>query len=479
MSRLCRLFFTIVFTGLVCNAISQVTPIDYNDPNNWAVNQHLNKYLSLDPSYTIVHPDTTQHTIVNVPYDTLSDFDIFFVYPTQPGSSGLIGPGLINSNWNTPDSIDPIIQMQATFYGVFGRIYAPYYRQVNLATFTSFTVSMEDQARLLDTANTDVIASFEHYMNNYNNGKRVILVGHSQGSIMIAGMLRKFEADPGQYQAYMDKIFLSVLPGYSGPWVQQGQVAGGWTQNYPICQYPLDTACIMTWQSYRHTFNIQTVLPYHHVHNDSLVSMGYRYQDFDTLVHEVLLDSLGYSTVKPIPLMIFPNANPDFGLQYSNVTTDFAAYENMYNAYYESSSSGAGLKLQYIFTLGDDRKKPFPFLLSDFHSFDHSCFTGDVIDLIWQKINQIPTGIEEEQGSFTYRIYPNPATEQVTFEASDKMFQTQSIEVYSATGKLMEKKSETSTKTILNTSSWPAGIYFYHILTDEENSIAKGKFVIR
>lgn len=474
LTRTCSTFIWVLLLGVSAGA--QVSPIDYNDPNNWASNHHLNKYLPFDPSYTIIDPDTTVHTVVNVPYDTTSNVDIFYVYPTQPYSRA-IGAAASNENWNSADSINPIIQMQATQYGRFGRIYAPYYRQANLATFVWPTVTMEEQANTLDTANVDVIAAFEHYMTNYNNGKMVILAGHSQGSIMLHQMIRRFEQDLATYQPYLDKICVSVLGGYGGPTVEFGSTSGGWTENYPICQQPDDISCIMAWQCYRHTANIQTVLSYAHIYNDSLVGKGYRYASFDTLQHEVLLDSLGYSTTKPIPLMIFPSLHPDYGVHYAGVTTDFIAYEDMYEAYYEASSTGAGLKLKRIFQLGDKRKSPFPILSTDFHSWDHSCFSGDVHGLVEYKLG-LHVGLEEPVLAEA-SVFPNPASEQIQFHLENTTESNYQVVLRNLNGALVHQ-SGLFTRTInIDVSPLAAGVYLYIIKSEEGRPVNAGKVIVR
>ncbi len=463
----------LVFTSLVGR--TQIAPIDYFAPNNWASNAALGKYMAFDPSYTIVHPDTTMRTVVTLDYDTTSNVDIFYVYPTHPKSAAF-GPARVNPDWNVPDSIHPLIELQASHYGVFGRIYAPYYRQANLATFVSPTVTMAEQANTLDTANTDVIAAFEHYMTHYNNGKLVVLVGHSQGSIMLHQMIRKFEQDLPTYQPYLDKICVSALGGYGGPSVEIGSTAGGFTENYPICQFPEDTACIMAWQCYRHTANIQTTLPYAHLHNDSLVSLGYRYADFDTLTHEVLLDSMGYSSTKPIPLMVFPNHHPEYGLQYSGITTTFTAYENMYEAYYEATTTGAGLKLRRIFQLGDKRKSPFPILMSDYHSFDHSCFTGDVIGLIEYKLGW-HVGINEQRQT-TLKVFPNPTSHWITFEVVNDVAPNAFVTIRDINGRFVGETELQHGSCQVDVSALTPGNYLYILKSKKGRPISAGQFIV-
>lgn len=87
--------------------------------------------------------------------------------------------------------------------------------------------------------------------------------------------------------------------------------------------------------------------------------------------------------------------------------------------------------------------------------------------LTWLDANMpgksIPTQIENDQQAFSYRMFPNPAYDQVYIEASSII---QEIKVLNNSGKLVLGQSALWTyESILNVSDLPSGIYFVTIKT--------------
>jgi hypothetical protein len=73
------------------------------------------------------------------------------------------------------------------------------------------------------------------------------------------------------------------------------------------------------------------------------------------------------------------------------------------------------------------------------------------------------------------RIYPNPATDQITF-SSEKPFSK--IEIYSVTGTLISQlKVSNENQVKITTDNYNAGIYFVHIFQEKER-ITK-KFMVK
>ncbi len=74
----------------------------------------------------------------------------------------------------------------------------------------------------------------------------------------------------------------------------------------------------------------------------------------------------------------------------------------------------------------------------------------------------------------TFRVYPNPAQDWVTFETGGNKLTT--IFVYHHTGQLVEKLELNSKSVIWNTTDLPAGLYFYSVSSQGE--VVTGKIVI-
>lgn len=442
----------VVFCLIATYSFGQTTPTNYSLATNWVLNHNLGQRFLINPSYTIVKADTNLRTVVPIPYDTLSNYDVFCVYPTIPtggGGSPQIHPLAFNSA-----TVTPLVKDLYSQYGKYGRLYAPYYRQVNGVTFTS-PGNMLTQAALLDTALADVIGAFEFYFNNYNGGKKIILVGHSQGSVLLGLMLRIFESNPTLYSAYMNKIVLTVLPGFvTGPHTALSSNTGGWFQNYPICQNPNDINCMMTWQTYRNTATLSTTSSSNHIYNDSLYSWGYRYKAFDSINYQILNDPLYYTTTDTIPLTIFPNNMVNYG----GITTYYIAYQNYFKAYDQQVASDYGLKVQKIITPLDKRINPFSALF--YHIYDHYIASGSIHDLMQLKLSLI-TGIQNQtMPAYDLTIFPNPSSNGV-YEINNGGLKIKSWSIINLMGQVITSGSDNVVK--IDTK----GFYIISIKTDK------------
>ena len=121
----------------------------YNDPHDW-----------------LVLPDNPDTYPV----------DVFWVYPTilLDDSQWLMD---IDNNDLRQAALGTITTHASVFEGL-GNMYAPAYRQTNIGIL--FT--QDDTSLIHQTANQDIEAALNYYLENYNNGRPFILAAHSQGS---------------------------------------------------------------------------------------------------------------------------------------------------------------------------------------------------------------------------------------------------------------------------------------------------------
>jgi pimeloyl-ACP methyl ester carboxylesterase len=127
------------------------------------------------------------------------------------------------------------IRKQASVFNAAGRIYAPRYRQAALYAFFDSTANGK---QALELAYTDVRAAFEYYLKHHNQGRPIILAGHSQGTYHAQRLLREFfDRDPELRKrlvaAYL--VGLKVDP-----------------SDYEVlrpCQDSLQTGCYVSWNT--------------------------------------------------------------------------------------------------------------------------------------------------------------------------------------------------------------------------------------
>jgi hypothetical protein len=119
--------------------------------------------------------------------------DVFFIHPTI-----FTGEPTNRYRWNadvTDEKLNKEIQAstilnQATAFNGSCKVYAPYYRQAHLYAF--YTSDQTEAKKALDLAYEDVKAAFETYLNQFNNGRPIVIASHSQGSYHAERLLKEY-----------------------------------------------------------------------------------------------------------------------------------------------------------------------------------------------------------------------------------------------------------------------------------------------
>jgi hypothetical protein len=165
--------------------------------------------------------------------------DCFYVYPTVSRDKGM------NSDWFAAPEEAAAAKVQfARFAGVC-RTYAPIYRQMTLGAVAAFATGA-DITKPAMFAYADVARAWRTYLAKYNKGRPFVLIGHSQGSLMLQQIIKnEIEGKPVAKQ-----MKLAILPGYN-LFVPIGKRAGGTLKSTPVCGSPTETGCVMTWVSFR------------------------------------------------------------------------------------------------------------------------------------------------------------------------------------------------------------------------------------
>jgi hypothetical protein len=167
--------------------------------------------------------------------------DCFYVYPTVDMS---IFPGN-HTDLDDRRAIEEVARAQAASLGEACAVYAPLYRQITIGTY----VWGAQQERRLEVAFSDVQDAFLHYLARYNHGRKIVLVGHSQGAEMIVRLLHRwFDGDPS-----LRARLLVAFP-IGGPMrVWRGATTGGSLDEVPICGSSDETGCVIAYHSYAAT----------------------------------------------------------------------------------------------------------------------------------------------------------------------------------------------------------------------------------
>lgn len=171
----------------------------------------------------------------------LAPVDCFYVYPTiseDPGG---------NSGWVPGPGEKRAVEHQFSLFASVCRPFAPMYRQVTLAGLRSM---MSGNPMPIDPAlgYADVLAAWRHYLKFENQGRGVVLIGHSQGARMLAQLLqREIEGSPAQ-----SLLVSALLPGFNMD-VPSGQDIGGTFKKVPLCKTASQTGCVISYVTFRST----------------------------------------------------------------------------------------------------------------------------------------------------------------------------------------------------------------------------------
>ena len=160
--------------------------------------------------------------------------DVFFVYPTQYFEGKWWNASLDDEDINDITDNYPM-RLQASAFQMGGKLYAPRYRQAHIGVF-SWQDSTSYEA--LELAYADVKAAFQHYLTHWNDGRKIILAGHSQGSWHLRWLLQEFFDD----QPLQKQLVAAYGPGFD--------LYASDFKSIPPCSYPAQVGCVCSWMTY-------------------------------------------------------------------------------------------------------------------------------------------------------------------------------------------------------------------------------------
>jgi hypothetical protein len=211
---------------------------DYSSANNWlcrGADSDLGA-CDIDLTTTIVNANGRLAIEAHQPVSD-APIDCFYVYPTvsldaTPNSDMEAGPEEYG-----------VISSQFARFNSQCRTFAPMYRQFTLAALRGGAAGADRQLGY-----NDVLAAWQYYLENYNEGRGVVLVGHSQGSGVLTNLIRnEVDGKPIQQQ-----IISAMLLGTTVQ-VPAGDVVGGTFKQMPLCTLANQNQCIIVYATFRDT----------------------------------------------------------------------------------------------------------------------------------------------------------------------------------------------------------------------------------
>ncbi len=235
---------------------------------------------------------------------TKTDVDCFYVYPTVDMRV------FVAENHEDFSDLAPIARVavaQAALFGQVCSLYVPLYRQVTIGTY----LRKESQREAgLAVAFSDVADAFLHYMSHHNRGRKVVLLGHSQGAEMVKRLLQRFfDEDPA-----MRERLLLAMPIGGDIDVPVGRTTGGTFRNVPVCTKENEVGCVVAFRTHREDSEVPSLQRVPAGHQAVCVNPGN------------VADAAGRASVRAF----FPRFDKLSGLE--GVTTPYVFYRDLYSA---------------------------------------------------------------------------------------------------------------------------------------------------
>jgi hypothetical protein len=163
--------------------------------------------------------------------------DCFYVYPTVSEQEGP------NANLEIEPQETQIAIDQASRFSQDCKVYAPMYRQLTLKAINE-PAAVTPAAEL--TAYEGVLSAFLEYMHKFNKGRGVVLIGHSQGALMLENLIKQqFDGNAALRKQLVSAVLLggNVL-------VPEGQREGATFTHVPTCASATETSCVIAYSSF-------------------------------------------------------------------------------------------------------------------------------------------------------------------------------------------------------------------------------------
>jgi pimeloyl-ACP methyl ester carboxylesterase len=224
---------------------TDIAHADYGNPSLWLCRPGLaaNKCeVNLDATVIDTNGDATIEAFRPAANPKV---DCFYVYPTVS-----LDPGWY-SDWKADQMEAGVVQLQFARFASVCQLYAPIYRQTTLTALRSAGGGRQPTGeRLPDGVGgyQDVVDAWNWYLSHENDGRGVILLGHSQGARVISRLLaNEIEGKPAQTRLVSAMIIGSTVL------VPPGQATGGSFRSIPLCTAEDQIGCVITYATYRDT----------------------------------------------------------------------------------------------------------------------------------------------------------------------------------------------------------------------------------
>src|ERR1700752_3949739 len=157
---------------------------DYSKPETWLCRPGRQDACATDMTTTIV-PANGKLSIEKFAADPKAPIDCFYVYPTVSTDP------TPNSDMSQDPAEKLVVLQQFARFASTCRTFAPMYRQITLRGLQTALATNADPLALFSKGAQydDVRDAWQHYLKNDNQGRGVVLIGHSQGAFILQALI--------------------------------------------------------------------------------------------------------------------------------------------------------------------------------------------------------------------------------------------------------------------------------------------------
>jgi DUF3089 family protein len=282
-------------------------------------------YCSVVLTTTVIDAKGNRRT-EHVGPDANAPIDCFYVYPSV--SEQHRGNSTLQVTINERDAAI----VEASQFSRVCQVFAPMYRQVT--TYGDGNPYHGHYAYEYQ----DVLAAWRDYLANHNNGRGVVLVGHSEGSFLLKQLIREqIEGSPAERKLLVSAVLLG-----GNVTVANGSTTGGDFKSTPACTSATETGCVVAFSSWGRT--PPRTASYESVPNSSQ--------------HVLCVNPAAPGSTSAVPITpIFPGLDPSGIAPFGSIYVQYlwVAFPGLYTARCVSEGPRAWLLVSRINTPGDKR----------------------------------------------------------------------------------------------------------------------------
>lgn len=256
-------------------------PVDYDRPDRWACRGEADDFCHMDYAMTRLDVDGSRGTTTLSP-DFDAPVDCFFIYPTLNFN---IFQAANHEDLDKVSLPNRVVTSQAGPFSSVCRMFAPYYRQGTFGAYA--TQPIEEGAWRFRNAFVDIAHAFEHYLQHWNDGRPLVIMGHSQGAQMASYLLHSyFDGEkqvttiPGsETSSMLRERLVAALPIGFNVFVPRDERVGGAFSDIPLCAEVDETGCAIHYRTYPEGFTFTST--WSRGVDNILAEQGFLHRSFD------------------------------------------------------------------------------------------------------------------------------------------------------------------------------------------------------